>query len=101
MLDVVKRNRARRSAILNRLHFSLRNPAWFILSLGVFAFITGPIPDIDHIFAWLLELDNGRFLHPYFDVVGTWFIICGFILAGTLLGRYALTRILNRKEQEA
>jgi len=79
----------------------LRNPAWFILSLGVFAFIAGPIPDIDHIFAWLLELGNGRFLHPYFDVVGTWFIICGFILAYALLGGYAVTRILNRKSQEA
>ena len=97
---MVKGSRARRDTVLNRLHFSLRNPARFILTLGVFAFITGPVPDIDHIFALLLGLDDGRFLHPYFDVVGTWFIINGFILACALLGRYALARILNRRHNE-
>jgi len=86
-----------RNIILNRLQSSLRNPAWFVLSLGVFAFIAGIIPDIDHSIAWLLELDNGRFLHPYFDLVGTWFISCGLVLACTLLGGYALTRVLNRR----
>ncbi len=86
-----------RDIIVSRLHSSLRNPAWFVLGLGVLAFITAPAPDIDHPIAWLLGLDNGRFLHPYFDLVGTWFIICGLILAGTLLGGYAFTWVLNRK----
>jgi len=88
-----------RGIIINRLHFSLRNPARFVLGLGVLAFITAPVPDIDHPIAWLLGLDNGRFLHPYFDLVGTWFIICGLILAGTLLGGYAFTGVLNSKEK--
>ncbi|MBA7475225.1 hypothetical protein ES707_10591 [subsurface metagenome] len=88
-----------RDIIVSRLHFSLRNPARFVLGLGVLAFITAPapVPDIDHPIAWFLGLDNGRFLHPYFDLVGTWFIICGLILAGTLLGGYAFTGVLNRK----
>ena len=97
---LVKSHRAMRSIILYRLHFSLRNPAWVVLSLGMFAFIAAPVPDIDHIIAWFLGLDNGRFLHPYFDMVGTWFIICGLVLAGTLLGGYAFTWILSRKRRD-
>ena len=87
-----------RDFIVNRLHFSLRNPARFVLGLGVLAFIAAPAPDIDHPIAWLLGLDNERFLHPYFDLVGTWFIICGIILACALLGGYAFTWVLNSKE---
>ena len=47
-----------RDFIVNKLHFSLRNPARFVLGLGVLAFIAAPAPDIDHPIAWLLGLDS-------------------------------------------
>ena len=96
MVNGAEINRAMRGTIFNRLHFPLRNPAWFIFSLGMLAFAAGIIPDIDHVIAWFLGLGNGRFLHPCFNMVGIWFISCGPVLVCALLGGYAFIRVLRR-----
>lgn len=74
----------------------LTNPAWLLGIVVVLAFINGNISDVDHAIAAHLGITDGRFLHPYFELVGYIFIGCGVIALVACLCRYAWIRVLKR-----
>jgi hypothetical protein len=75
--------------------FNRRNITWIMGGVVVLAFISGIMVDIDHPIAWIFGIHNGRFLHPYFALVGYWSICVGFILAVACVCRLALLRFLK------
>lgn len=86
-------------SISNNLHCLLRNLARFICVAVVLAFISGSVVDIDHPIAWALGMPNGRFLMPYFNLVGYIAVGCGIIILISCLCRYSRIRLLNKKAQ--
>ncbi len=61
-------------------HNITTNPTWFVGYLLVLLIISTITPDIDHPLHYYLGWgDRGRYLHPYFAVVG-------LVLAGSGIG---------------
>jgi hypothetical protein len=74
----------------------LTNPAWLLGIAVVLAFIHSNISDVDHAIASYLGITDGRFLHPYFELIGYIFVGCGVIALITCFCRYAWIRILRK-----
>ena len=55
----------------------ISSPTWLICYLVVLAFIAGIVVDVDHALSILLGLNNARFLHLHFTIVGLVFIGIG------------------------
>lgn len=82
----------------NSLPFKVRGIAWIVFSLVVLAFITGMLPDIDHLLHWLFGWgESGRYLMGYFEIAGYILLGSGIIIFISCICRYIWLRILKEK----
>ena len=81
--------------IFNKPYHLLSNPAWVMGCFMVLAYLASIIVDIDHPIAWALEIANGRFLMPYFNIGGVIALSCGTVLVVASLCRYTWIRFLK------
>lgn len=81
--------------IFSLANYFLSSPAWIMVSLIFTAFIIGLLPDIDHPIAYWLGIENGRFLHPYFNLAGYILLGCGIGFVVASFCRLSLSRFLR------
>ncbi len=85
-----------RNDIGNIEHHKIHRFTWIMGGVMVLSFVAGIMVDIDHPVARILGIHNGRFLHPYFAVLGLGFVGVGIILVIACLCRYLQLGLLRR-----
>lgn len=87
-----------RNAVNNSRWAEVRIITRLMGGIMVLAFIAGIMVDLDHPLAFLLGINEGRFLHPYFAVAGIAFIGAGLILAIACVCRFLFFRLLKKRD---